>query len=195
MFKYNLCTLGYLSMQQSGSANINYSILPSLLIPTLPKVSPSIYEKNGEKGILDWKIPQHLPTPAILPFSKEDISLPTTSDIPQLEKQAARMIVIRRRKMKKHKLKKLRKVRKFEYRRMALKRKTKKEKEFQMQLSAQVKEAEKFDAKSYVEGIIRIAKEDLTVKRKPHPTHKKNPCLHDEDGKRIMFNQHMYGRK
>jgi hypothetical protein len=76
---------------------------------------------------------------------------------------------------------------------MALKRKTKKEKEFQMQLSARVAQAEQFDAKSYVEGIIRIAKEDLTVKCKPHPTHK-NPCLH-EDGKRIMLNQHMYGRK
>jgi hypothetical protein len=184
-------------MQQSGSSNINKELIaPCLLIPTLPKVSPFIYEKSGEKGKLNWILPQHLPTSAILPFIKEDISLPITiPNMPQLEKQAARMIVIRRRKMKKHKLKKLRKVRKFEYRRMALKRKTKKEKEFQMQLSAQVKEAEKFDAKSYVEGIIRIAKEDLTVKRKPHPTHKKNPCLHDEDGRRIMLNQHLYGRK
>lgn len=183
-------------MQQSGPTNMNNPMPISLLIPILPKVSPSIYEKSGGKGILDWKMPQRLPTSAILPVIKEDISLPTTSpDMPQLEKQAARMIVIRRRKMKKHKLKKLRKVRKFEYRRMALKRKTKKEKEFQMQLSAQVAQAEQFDAKSYVEGIIRIAKEDLTVKRKPHPTHKKNPCLHDEDGKRIMLNQHMYGRK
>ena len=36
---------------------------------------------------------------------------------------------------------------------MALKRKTKKEKEFKMQLSARVAQAEQFDAKSYVEEL------------------------------------------
>lgn len=188
---------GFLSMQQCGSSNIIGLTTPYLHMPMLPKISPTIYDKNGGKDILEiWKMPQHLPTSAILPVINEDLSLPTGSpDMPQLEKQAARMIVIRRRKMKKHKLKKLRKVRKFEYRRMALKRKTKKEKDFQMALTAQVKEAEKFDAKSYVEGIIRIAKEDLSEKRRPHPTFKKNPSLYDENGNRIILNQHLYGRK
>ncbi|XP_057365902.1 uncharacterized protein LOC130686759 [Daphnia carinata] len=186
-----LLSMRCLSMQQCGSPNIFGQITPNLLVPLMPKISPTTYEKNEGKNILDlWKVPQHLPT------SSSSSSSPISSpDKPQVEKQAARMIVIRRRKMKKHKLKKLRKVRKFEYRRMALKRKTKKEKEFQMKLMAQVKEADKFEAKSHVESIIRIAKEDLFKKQQPHPTFKRNPSLYDENGNRILLNKHLYGRK
>lgn len=183
-------------MQECGSPNIVGPITPNILIPLMPKISPTTYIKNEGNNILDfWKVPQHLPTSTGFPVII-DISLPISSpDKPQLEKQAARMIVIRRRKMKKHKLKKLRKVRKFEYRRMALKRKTKKEKDFQMKLMEQVKEAEKFDAKSHVEGIIRVAKEDILKKRQPHPTFKRNPSLYDGNGNRILLNQHLCGRK
>lgn len=132
----------------------------------------------------------------MIPHLIED--LPSTlgdPSLPKLEKQAARLVVIRRRKMKKHKLRKLRKVRKFEYIRVALKRKTQKEKEFQMKLMAQIKEAEKFNAKSYIEDIIRIAKEDLTVKKKHNPAFKRNPSLYDEDGNRLKLNLHLYGKK
>ncbi len=181
-------------MQPVGVSNLNRLLPPCLFNPTLPKISPAIHEQIGGKDI--WRMPQHLPTSAILPLIKEDISLPVENpDMQRIEKQAARMIVIRRRKMKKHKLRKLRKVRKFEYRRMALKRKTLKEKEFQMKLMAQVKDAEKFEAKFYVEEMIRIAKKDLVEKRKPHPAFKRNPSLYDEDGNRILLNQHLYGRK
>lgn len=105
------------------------------------------------------------------------------------------MIVIRRRKMKKHKLKKLRKVRKFEYRRLALKRKTLKEKEFQMKLTAQIQEAEKFDARAYVDDMIRKATEDLN-KKGPVVSRRKtrNPMLVDEHGNEIRANETYYAR-
>lgn len=64
-----------------------------------------------------------------------------------------------------------------------------------MKLMEQVKEAEKFDAKSHVEGIIRVAKEDILKKRQPHPTFKRNPSLYDGNGNRILLNQHLRGRK
>lgn len=76
-------------------------------------------------------------------------------DLPPLEGQnesieAAVMIEIRRLKMKKHKRKKLLKKMKFVYAKRRLRRKMKKEKIFQAELLAQIKEAEKFSAEQYV---------------------------------------------
>ncbi|KAL5292151.1 hypothetical protein ACFFRR_011145 [Megaselia abdita] len=64
--------------------------------------------------------------------------------------QAVRMIVIRRHKMRKHKLKKLRKRMKFEWAKVRQRRELRKEKAFQAVLIAQIKEAEKFSAEQYV---------------------------------------------
>lgn len=64
--------------------------------------------------------------------------------------QAARLIVIRRRKMKKHKLKKLRKKMKFEWAKVRQRREFRKEKAFQLILTTQIKEAKSFNAKDYV---------------------------------------------
>lgn len=72
-------------------------------------------------------------------------------------KQAARLIVIRRRKMKKHKLKKLRIKMKFEWAKVRQRREMRKEKAFQAVLIAQIKEAEKFDAERYVAGRLQEA--------------------------------------
>ncbi|GJQ75924.1 hypothetical protein Trydic_g17983 [Trypoxylus dichotomus] len=65
-------------------------------------------------------------------------------------KQAARLIVIRRKKMKKHKLKKLRKRVKFERAKLRQKRELRKEKEFQAGLIQQCKTADTFSAEEYV---------------------------------------------
>ncbi|XP_063985381.1 uncharacterized protein LOC135166753 [Diachasmimorpha longicaudata] len=73
-----------------------------------------------------------------------------------IEKQAARLIVIRRRKMRRHKLRKLRKKMKFVRRKWKQKRELKKEKAFQAELIAQVREAEIFDAKEYVNSRLQI---------------------------------------
>lgn len=76
-------------------------------------------------------------------------------DLPPLEgqdetKEAAVMIEIRRLKMKKHKRKKLLKKMKFVFAKRALRRRMKREKEFQAMLLAQIRDAEKFSAEQYV---------------------------------------------
>ncbi|XP_058823533.1 uncharacterized protein LOC131684558 [Topomyia yanbarensis] len=73
--------------------------------------------------------------------------------------QAARLIVIRRRKMRKHKLRKLRKKMKFEWAKVRQRRELRKEKAFQAGLIGQIKEAEKFSAEAYVASKLRQATE------------------------------------
>lgn len=75
------------------------------------------------------------------------------------KKEAVRMIVIRRRKMKKHKLKKLRRKMKFEWAKVRQRREMRKEKAFQAKLIAQIKEAETFSAINYVANKMQKAKE------------------------------------
>ncbi|KPU72848.1 uncharacterized protein Dana_GF23287, isoform B [Drosophila ananassae] len=73
--------------------------------------------------------------------------------------EAARLIVIRRRKMKKHKLKKLRRKMKFEWAKVRQRREMRKEKAFQAKLMAQIKQAEAFSAEQHVAEILRQANE------------------------------------
>ncbi|XP_023169250.1 uncharacterized protein LOC111598294 isoform X2 [Drosophila hydei] len=73
--------------------------------------------------------------------------------------EAARLIVIRRRKMKKHKLKKLRRKMKFEWAKVRQRREMRKEKAFQAQLMSQIKQAESFNAEQYVTEVLRQANE------------------------------------
>ncbi|XP_054714701.1 uncharacterized protein LOC129224294 [Uloborus diversus] len=70
------------------------------------------------------------------------------------KKEAVRMIVIRRRKMRKHKLRKLRKRMKFVFAKVKLKRALRKEQAFRTELLTQVEAADMFDAKTYVENIL-----------------------------------------
>lgn len=71
-----------------------------------------------------------------------------------IKKEAIRMIQIRRRKMRKHKLKKLRKRMKFVFEKIKMKRYLRKEQAFRSELLTQVEAADKFDAKEYVEKIL-----------------------------------------
>ncbi|KAJ6629283.1 hypothetical protein Bhyg_17200 [Pseudolycoriella hygida] len=73
--------------------------------------------------------------------------------------QAAVMIGIRRKKMRKHKLKKLRKRMRFEWAKVRQRRELRKEKAFQAVLINQIKEAEKFSAEEYVAEKLRKANE------------------------------------
>jgi len=74
-------------------------------------------------------------------------------------KKAERLIVIRKRKMKKHKLKKLRRKMKFEWAKVRQRREMRKEKAFQAKLLAQIKDAEAFSAEKYVAENLRKAEE------------------------------------
>ncbi|XP_067617271.1 uncharacterized protein Pdhb isoform X2 [Eurosta solidaginis] len=89
----------------------------------------------------------------------QEIHAPTSSTISHGKIEAHRLIVIRRRKMKKHKLKKLRKKMKFEWARLRQRREMRKEKAFQAKLIAQIKAGEAFNAEKYVAEQLRQANE------------------------------------
>ncbi|XP_011701859.1 PREDICTED: uncharacterized protein LOC105458333 [Wasmannia auropunctata] len=97
---------------------------------------------------------ERLPIQYDSPAPEKSIDLPTNGGI--MEKKAVNMIRIRRKKMKKHQRRKLRKKMKFIWAKLRLKRKQKKEKLFQADLIAKIKEAEAFDAKAYVNERLTI---------------------------------------
>lgn len=120
------------------------------------------------------KIPPPLPLPRSqvieLPQIRTNISYedkpqshsveePTPSTVH--EKQAARLIVIRRKKMKKHKLRKLRKRMKFEWAKKRQRRELRKEKLFQEHLLNNIKTAQSFDAAKYAADKRAQAKEEI----------------------------------
>ncbi|XP_063848606.1 uncharacterized protein LOC135093322 isoform X1 [Scylla paramamosain] len=80
------------------------------------------------------------------------------------EKQAARLIITRRKKMRKHKLRKLRKKMKFVWAKVRQKREYRKEKQFQAEQMAKVRRYDAFDAAEYVKDILRQTKEKPTPK-------------------------------
>jgi hypothetical protein len=140
---------------------------PVKLLPTAPRTStvPLAQIQQLELSTFLGKSQARIGLPAV--FIVDTLRLPPIIDIVKstyepkhyieapaqgdlVHKQAARLIVIRRRKMKKHKLKKLRKRMKYEWAKVRQRREMRKEKAFQAELIAQIKEAEKFDAEKYV---------------------------------------------
>lgn len=97
---------------------------------------------------------QRLPIQYDFPVSEKSVDLPTNGRI--VDKRAINMLRIRHKKIKKHKRKKLRKKMKFVWAKIRLKRNQKKEKLFQAELIAKIKEAETFDAKEYVNEKLKI---------------------------------------
>lgn len=100
---------------------------------------------------------KHLPIQYDLPISEKSISeidLPTNGKI--FEKQAVRLIVIRHKKMKKHKRKKLRKKMQHIWLKIRHKRNVKREKLFQAELIDKIKQAQAFDARAYVKERLDI---------------------------------------
>ncbi|KAH0547351.1 uncharacterized protein LOC123269458 [Cotesia glomerata] len=81
------------------------------------------------------------------------VELPTNQII---EKEAARLIVIRRHKMKKHKKRKLKKKMKFLWRKYKQRRVLKKEKRFHREMLAQIRRAERFDPATYIRSRLDI---------------------------------------
>lgn len=95
------------------------------------------------------------------------IEMPATANI--IEKQAVRLIVIRRKKMKKHKRRKFLKKMKFILRKREQNKTIQKEKLFEAELNGIHQEALKFDAKEYVaERLKTLSKERLPNKWQGH---------------------------
>jgi len=117
---------------------------------------------NKYHGILDDPI-LHIPSPI------QDA--PSHTSRP--EKQAARLIVIRRIKMNKHKLRKLRKKMHYKWAKIKERRYIRKEKAYLDEKLGLIHAAMKFDAKDYVADVIRKAKEE------PLPRKWTNPLMPD----------------
>lgn len=124
-------------------------------LPLTNKVIESPYQINN-KVIED-----------VLNINKS-INLPTNGKNSDNVKHAARLIVIRKRKMRKHKLRKLRKKMKFVWAKAKQRREWKKEKRFLNSLLNQIKVAQKFSAEEYVNEMISKATES------PPPKYYKN---------------------
>ncbi|CAG9861984.1 unnamed protein product [Phyllotreta striolata] len=99
---------------------------------------------------LNFELPNGLRTilPLVDPIQREEIEAPAQDD--SIEKQAITMLVIRRKKMKRHKLRKLRKRMKYEWAKKRQRRELKKEKEFVSMLIQRCKKGEEFSAEEYV---------------------------------------------
>ncbi|XP_011297406.1 uncharacterized protein [Fopius arisanus] len=134
---------------------LHLSPLPTLRLD-LPLSNNWIHRRIIENPLSPSPAINDLPK-SIIPISEkapeESLDLPSQKII---EKEAARLIVIRRRKMRRHKLKKRRKRMKFVWRKFKQKRELRKEKAFQAELLGQIREAEAFDAKSYVDSKLKI---------------------------------------
>ncbi|XP_034938066.1 uncharacterized protein [Chelonus insularis] len=138
--------------------NLRVSAVPSSNIVDLG-LPQGIYRKIIDTPIM--KIPRTIIDPltiSILPkedkISDKSFNLPTPEG--QIEKKAHRMIRIRRRKMKNHKLKKWRRKYKTLYFNKLQRKWLRKEKEFRAEILAKIKAADEYDAKAYVASRLAI---------------------------------------
>lgn len=132
----------------------NSLINPKIDNPTINPIIEAPVQPN-EQEIVD----------RIIGSIVQDLELPTIDNgVGEDGKQANKMIKIRRRKMRRHKLKKLRKKMKYEWAKVRQRRELRKEKAFQAVLIAQIKEAEKFSAEEYVAEKLRKANEIVIPK-------------------------------
>jgi len=137
----------------TGPGIVKYE-LPSLIKP-LKITVPSLY--NGK--VLDKNLPPLTVDEKVDPSDLENKEIRDAPSEQVIEKQAARLIVIRRRMMNKHKLKKLRKKMRFEWLKIIQRREYRKEKEFQATQMGRIRFAEAFNAESFVADMLRQTKE------------------------------------
>lgn len=127
--------------------NINFGNLDNRIIKNIIEIPLKDIPLIGDPS-------RQRPIQQDLPLTNKILDLPTLGNV--VEKQAVRLIVIRRKKMKKHKRKKLRKRMKFQMETIRARRNLKKEKAFQEELLLKIKEAEAFDAKAHVKNQLNI---------------------------------------
>lgn len=137
--------------------NGNIIIPPSIQPPGL---NQSPVEEPEHVGRSEIETPF---TTIVNEITEKNLDIMPSFELPTIEGQnesieAAIMIQIRRFKMKKHKLKKLRKRRRFIIAKIKLRRAQRKEKLFQTSLLDQIREAEKFSAEEYVTMKLKKAK-------------------------------------
>lgn len=124
---------------------LHLSLLP-LRAPLTPPVAP-----------LPLRLPPLVPT--VRPPLEPPLPGPLPAEPPAPtgdtgRRQAARLIVIRRRKMRKHKLKKLRKRMRYTWAKVKLRRSIRQEKAFQAEQMSMIADARRFDPRQYVDEVI-----------------------------------------
>lgn len=143
------------------------SIIDNNIIP--PSIQPPITNRKIEDPNSWKKTEIESPLVSIVnEITEKNLNILPSFEMPQREGQnedieCAIMMQIRRRKMKKHQLKKLRKRDKFLREKRNQKRELKREKEFQADLLGQIREAEAFSAEEYVS--MKLAKLKTATKK------------------------------
>lgn len=156
-------------LSSSGSSSINF--LSSLEIPKqeltfasritnhqdfiLPTISPKIYEIRIPLPVTEIQDPVKIEKSYEDKTPEKSVELPTVGNVIEKHGSSHPMIVIRRKKMKKHKRKKMRKRNKAMFLRIKTRRELAKEKTFQNEIFAQIEAANKFDPKEYVAEKLR----------------------------------------
>lgn len=133
--------------------NIDFRNPESTTIKNINEIPLSKYIPSVEEPLVKQPIKQDLP------LIDSSFQLPPTENT--LEKLATRLLIIRKRKMKKHKKKKLRKKMKFVWAKIRANRNVAREKALQAELLAQIKQAHMFDAQKYVEGRLAILDKEI----------------------------------
>lgn len=141
---------------------------PPLLLTETPRITiidtPISINRHiiEPRGIINYNINNNIDE-TNEELNEKSIDLPTYGDV--CEKLAVRMIVIRRKKMKKHKRKKfLRRTRILRQKKRS-RQKAKNEKQLKVEVKYYIKRAELFDAKKYVaEKIAKVTKEIIPTR-------------------------------
>lgn len=126
----------------------------NIIIPSTPP--PGLNQSSIEEPEIVRRSEIETPLSVIVnEITEKNLDIMQSFDLPPNEGQnesieAAILIQIRRKKMKKHKLRKLRKRMKFEWAKRNQRRELRKEKAFQADLLGQIRDAEKFSAEEYV---------------------------------------------
>ncbi len=133
-------------------------------LPPLTLITQSFPQFGVRCPILD-------PVNTIL--TENELNFPELFDLGKMApKMAARLIVIRRKKMRKHKLRKLRKRMKYVWEKRDARRAKRRERKFQDEILTQIRHAKLFDAKIWVEKFLEKSNSPLPVPKlasKPRP--------------------------
>lgn len=136
---------------------MNINIIPPSI--PLPDIRKRIEEPDANKK----QVIQNPESAIVKEITETNMNESNSFDLPPAEGQnesieLAIMVEIRRLKMKKHKRRKFLKRMKFEHAKRKLRREQRKEKDFQAELLAQIRQAEKFSAEFFVADKLARAK-------------------------------------
>lgn len=142
--------------------SLNYGRTLDLILPQRKESNSVVMDETKSAPVLEKTDPSKSVVPVTDPRQTVEYSL-----------SSSRLIVIRRKKMNKHKLKKLRRRMYYEFLKIRMRREAKIEKAFQTELLSQIADAEAFNAEIWAKDILtrsqssQILKEEEAFYRTP----------------------------